>query len=79
MTTITKEAKELFNVLIKGEINQDNIAWYIQTVWDCLPQVKIKDIQYLNYLKEQSENIRKRNRFSWGRKDQGYYSNGCCY
>tara|TARA_Y100001973_G_C5197600_1_gene335364 strand:- start:1210 stop:1449 length:240 start_codon:yes stop_codon:yes gene_type:complete len=62
MTTITKEAKELFNVLIKGEINQDNIAWYIQTVWDCLPQVKIKDIQYLNYLKEQSENIRKRNK-----------------
>ena len=61
MTTITKEAKELFNILIKGEINEDNIAWYIQTVWDCLPQVKLKDIQYLDYLKEQKENIKKRN------------------
>lgn len=61
MTTITKEAKELFNILIKGEINEDNIAWYIQTVWDCLPQVKLKDIQYLDYLREQKENIKKRN------------------
>ena len=61
MTTITKEARELFNVLIKGEINEDSVACYIQTVWDCLPQVKLKDIQYLDYLKEQKENIKKRN------------------
>ena len=61
MTTITKEAKELFHVLIRGDMNEESITWYIQTVWDCLPQVKIKDIQYLNYLKEQNKNIKERN------------------
>jgi|TARA_B100000900_G_C20460364_1_gene667005 hypothetical protein len=61
MTTITNEARELFRVLIKGDLNEDSITWYIQTVWDCLPQVKIKDNQYLSYLKEQNKNIRQRN------------------
>ena len=49
MTTITKEAKDLFHVLIRGDMNEESITWYIQTVWDCLPQVKLKDIQYLDY------------------------------
>ena len=61
MTTITKEARDLFHVLIRGDLNEESIVWYIQTVWDCLPQVKIKDIQYLNYLKEQNKNIKERN------------------
>ena len=61
MTTITNEARELFRVLIKGDLNEDSITWYIQTVWDCLPQVKLKDNQYLSYLKEQNKNIKQRN------------------
>tara|TARA_A100000171_G_scaffold6216_1_gene4841 strand:+ start:100 stop:357 length:258 start_codon:yes stop_codon:yes gene_type:complete len=61
MTTITKEARDLFHVLIQGNLNEESIVWYIQTVWDCLPQVKVKDIQYLSYLKEQNENIKERN------------------
>ena len=55
MTTITKEAKELFHVLIRGDMNEESITWYIQTVWDCLPQVKIKDIQYLCWKHKRTE------------------------
>ena len=60
MTTISKEAKQLFKVLLNGDISKDNIAWYIQTVWDCLPQVRIKDTQFLEYLEEKKKNKKKR-------------------